>query len=96
MATTADRFRTAVAAGEWARADGLLTAYRLEVEVEWRSSASAEERQRLSTEVTELLQWARSVAMTGRARTQGKIVQIASRTAYNGVPPVSESVALDA
>jgi len=79
---TADRLRSAAAAGAYAEVDFLLEGYRHEVEGCWKSATSVEERRAISTEVTSLLQWIRHTILAKRSHTQHKLIQLSRRSAY--------------
>jgi hypothetical protein len=81
ISRTAERIRTAVAAGAYWETEQLLAVYQREVEEQWRA-ASAEERRVMSTEVIELLRWARHSILAARSHTQSKLVQLTRRSAY--------------
>jgi len=78
---TAERIRTAVAAGAYWETEQLLAVYRREVEERWRA-ASAEDQRVISTEVFELLRWTRHSILAARSHTQSKLVRLTGRNAY--------------
>ncbi|MGD1090848.1 MAG: hypothetical protein ABSB35_02520 [Bryobacteraceae bacterium] len=80
---TAERIRTAIAAGTYWEADQLLVVYRREVEECWRA-ASPEEQRVLSREVIDLLRWARHSILAARSHTRSKLVRLTGRSAYAG------------
>jgi hypothetical protein len=83
ISPTARRLRNAVAAGTYWEADQLLATYRREVEDLWRIS-SVEERRVISTEVIDLLRWARHSILASRSHTQSKLIRLTGRSAYAG------------
>jgi hypothetical protein len=78
---TAERIRTAVAAGAYWETEQLLVVYRREVEEHWRA-ASAEEQAIIATEVIDLRRWARHSIMAARSHTRSKLVRLTGRRAY--------------
>jgi hypothetical protein len=80
---TAERLRTAISAGTYWEADQLLGVYRREVEAYWRA-ASPEQQRVLSTEVIDLLRWARHSILAARSHTRSKLVRLTARSAYAG------------
>ena len=82
---SANRLRAAVNSRDYREMEQMLDAYRLEVETCWKASATREERGALSTEVTGLLQWARTAMLAARSHSQAKLIQLARRSAYANV-----------
>jgi hypothetical protein len=65
------------------------------VEATWSQLASNEERVQFQTEVSAILDWARTMTLIGRAQTHQKLMQIVRRGAYLGVPRERRSVEID-
>jgi hypothetical protein len=74
-------FRAAIRSGNYAAADQLLNEVQHEVEQRWRS-AGPEERRSLAAETFDLLSWARTAVMCGRAQSQRKLADISRHSAY--------------
>jgi len=74
-------FRAAIRSGNYAAADQLLNDVQQEVEQRWHAS-NIEERRSLAAETFDLLAWARTVVLCGRAQTQRKLADISRHGAY--------------
>jgi len=84
MQRTADRFRAAIAGGNYWTAEEALAEYRREVDARWSGATSAAERLALKTEVESLLQWARKLTLARKAHAQSKLARLQSQRAYAG------------
>lgn len=82
LSRSANRLRAAVNSRDYREVDQLLDVFRGEVEACWNEAATSEERRTIAIEVTSLLQWARTAAFVARSHTQGKLIQLARRSAY--------------
>ena len=80
--TAAESFRHAVSAGAYLEAEMLLGAYCREVEDDWKTATSDSERRAISTEVTAILAWARTVTLSARSHTQRKLILLNREGAY--------------
>jgi len=89
---TADEFRAAVSTGNYQAADRLLGELRSDVEAIW-AAAGVEERRLISTQVVELLGWARQTVLAGRAHAQRKLIQLTRHGAY--IPSRLENAQLE-
>ena len=78
--------RAAIGAGNYAAADRLLAELRSQVEQIW-PAANAVERRSISTQVLELLTWARQTALAKRSHTERRLRQINRNSAYLGARP---------
>jgi len=85
LSPTVELLRAAVSSGAFAEADRLLGVYRAEMEANWRSAASAEQRAAIAAEVTDLLEWARTATLAARSHTQSKLIHLTRRKAYAGI-----------
>ena len=92
----ANRFRDAIAAGEWARAEELLQQFREEVDIAWTSLSSDDERARIRSEVAGTLEWARQLTLAGREHARGSLLHIVRRRAYVETPDHAASVKIEA
>ena len=81
LSKTADRLRRAVSAQAYWEVDQLLDVFRAEVETTWKS-ATPEARQKIATEVTSLLQWARHSVIVSRSHTQRRLADLSRQGAY--------------
>ena len=79
---TAELLREAVTAGAYGEAERLLAAYRGEMQAAWDQAHSRKQREVISAEVGDLLQWARSATLAARAHAQGKLIHLLRRRTY--------------
>jgi hypothetical protein len=82
-----------VSSGAFQQAEQLLATYRREVEASWKSAASAGERRAISTEVTEVLEWARATTVSARSHAQRKLILLGREGAYT--PGIQKNELLD-
>jgi hypothetical protein len=80
--TVVDLLRRAVSSGAYREAERLLGVYRGEVQARWEAAASAEQRDAVAAEVRDLLGWARTATLAGRAHTQRKLIHLTCKKAY--------------
>jgi hypothetical protein len=83
---TVDRLRRAVSSGDYTEAGEMLGDFRKEMQAMWEAAASAEERAGIVAEVSDLLEWARTATLTGRAHAQRKLILLTRRNAYTQNP----------
>jgi hypothetical protein len=93
---TAELLRIAVAAGAYVEAELLLAMYRSEMQASWEAATSPEQRGAISTEVSVLLQWARSTTLAARSHAQSKLIHLSRRSAYAGTVRKMDPLELDA
>jgi hypothetical protein len=79
---TGELLRGAVETGNYREMERLLEVYRSEVEVCWKATSSAVERQQMAKEVTALLAWARQTILAKRAHAQQKLIHLTRQSAY--------------
>src|SRR5258708_9084111 len=91
---TADLLRTAVASGAYVEAELLLAMYRSEMQATWEAATSPQQRSAISTEVRDLLRWARSATLAARSHAQSKLIHLSPRSAYAGTAAKMDSPAL--
>ena len=94
--TIAERFRSAVSAGAFFRAEELLETYRSEVEASWKAATSAAERRAIATEVSAVLEWARRATLSAQAHDQRKLILLRREAAYAPNMRQNESLNLNA
>jgi C4-type Zn-finger protein len=77
-----DLFRSAVSAGAFSEAEGLLETYRRDVEASWRAATSEDQRLAIAMEVSEVFEWARTATLAARSHTQRKLILLRRESAY--------------
>jgi C4-type Zn-finger protein len=77
-----DLFRSAVSAGAFSEAEGLLETYRHDVEASWRAATSEDQRLAIAMEVSEVFEWARTATLAARSHTQRKLILLRRESAY--------------
>ncbi len=82
---TVELLRAAVASGAFAEADRLLGVYRGEMEANWHAAASPAQRAAIASDVTALLEWARTATLAARSHAQSKLIHLTRRKAYAGI-----------
>jgi hypothetical protein len=83
---TVESLRNAVSSGAYQEAERLLGVYRGEMQARWEAAGTPEERSDVMEEVRDLLGWARTATLAGRAHTQRKLILLTCKKAYNAIP----------
>jgi len=79
---TVKLLRGAVSSGAYAEAERLLGDFREEMQARWKAATSAEQRAAVVAEVNDLLEWARTATLAGRAHAQRKLIHLTCKKAY--------------
>jgi hypothetical protein len=79
---TVELLRRAVSSGDYVGAQALLGDFREEMQARWQAATSAAERARIAAEVQDLLEWARTTTLAGRAHAQRKLIHLTCKKAY--------------
>ena len=90
---TVELFRSAVSGGAFLEAEQLLGMYRREVEASWKAATSAGERHAIATEVSGVLEWARTTTLVSRSHAQNALILLSRQSAYR--PGVQNRELLD-
>lgn len=80
--TAVNLFRQAVSAGAFSEAEQFLESYRRDVEADWSTATSDEQRLAIATEVAEVFEWARTATLVARSHTQRKLILLRRESAY--------------
>ena len=65
------------------QAEEMLGDFRAEMQASWEAADSADERAAIVAEVSDLLEWARTATLAGRAHSQRKLILMDARSAYS-------------
>jgi hypothetical protein len=84
LRTAAERVRRAISATDYRAAASVLEDFRQAADEAWCAAVSEEQRQQVSREVQELLEWARTTMLAARSHQQGKLLQFTRARAYLG------------
>jgi hypothetical protein len=79
---TVELLRRAVSSGAYPEAERLLGDFREEMQARWQAATSAAERATVAAEVGDLLEWARTATLAGRAHAQRKLIHLTCKKAY--------------
>jgi hypothetical protein len=79
---TAELLRRSVCSGDYPEAERLLGDYRVEMQAKWEAATSREQRAAVVAEVNDLLEWARTATLAGRAHTQRRLIHLTCKKAY--------------
>jgi hypothetical protein len=82
LRTAAERVRAEIAACDYRDAICMLEDFRIVAEESWRAAVTAEQRQQVSSEVQELLQWARTTVLAAQSHQRGKLLQFTRARVY--------------
>ena len=91
-----DLFRSAVSAGAFSEAEGLLESYRRDVEASWNAATSDDERLAIAMEVSEVFEWAHTATLSARSHAQRKLILLRRESAYTPSIRNNEVLSLDA
>jgi hypothetical protein len=79
---TIEQLRSAVSSGAYPEAERLLGDFREDMQARWQAADSAAERAAVAAEVGDLLEWARTATLAGRAHSQRKLIHLTCKKAY--------------
>ena len=94
--TAVELFRKAVSAGAFPEAEQLLERYRRDVEASWEAATSDHQRITIATEVSSILEWARTATLAARSHMQRKLILLRRESAYTPSTRKNEVLNLNA